>query len=330
MCKIRPFVDLHARTLTVSAPAMPDLVLPLHWETPDVGGDTTRDDSVGTGRRGSWGRGPAPPRSRNGAGGSGAGGDGGGDGGGGGGFSSGGDSSSTIVRVCGNRRAGVTCSASVSAWFTRFLGVPCSLVRAATVTFDPPTGGGGSGGVTPSALGSPSSDNTNGSAVASPELATPAPAPALAPARAAAAAAVAAAVAAGGVANRAFANEAQYLLISRASVGIVNKMICESSLTGGHAAAGTGTEDGFRRSAPKQVRTYAIAASRLKILKGQDGRAGGRLGSPSANRLGALQAEALRSVGGAGSGGKALLTFTRHYGRCYRGKIARTQTIAPS
>lgn len=213
MCKIRPFVDLQSRTLIVSAPGMPNLVLPLGWGiykenngSPRSFGDRARDGGTCGGNT---------------------------------------DDAPMIVRVCGNRRAGVTCAASASAWFTRFLGVPCSLVRAAAVSTSPvPTldGENGSaenqgsrilngrnvglsGGVSTrdkDRVGAPSSHDSG-------------------------------AVQPTAAAERAFANEAQYLLISRASVDKVNDVIRESFLADGRLVGeGSGVEG--KRKRPEKVR----------------------------------------------------------------------------
>lgn len=271
MCKIRPFVDLDARTLAVSAPGMPDLVLPLDWGrsnsrakplcdavSADNGGRRRGDGAVASRRHG-YGRG------------------------GGGGednLDAGGEFAATIVRVCGNRRSGVTCATSASAWFSRFLGVPCLLVRAATVVAaaDPGwadssslgsaaekgdgnntsgrSGGGGGGSDTGrSVIGGARevlSSTSNASAVgvravsSSPE------------ASAAASDGKTAAAVAEGVASRAFANEAQYLLISRASVAKANEMIRESVLgeEGGRFVRGDEADGGGGRrgsTAPEEV-----------------------------------------------------------------------------
>lgn len=124
MCRINPFVDLAAGTLTVSAPGMPDLILPLDYRGRMPGFASPRGDQEDTCSVASR---PSASVSSVGNGdhvGVGGGGSSGGSGGGGGG------DTPMIVRVCGNRREGVTCAASASAWFTRFLGMPCSLVRA--------------------------------------------------------------------------------------------------------------------------------------------------------------------------------------------------------
>ncbi|CBJ33682.1 conserved unknown protein [Ectocarpus siliculosus] len=197
MCQIRPFVDLASGTLTVTAPRMPDLVLPLGYS--GGGGDGAGDARCWRG-------------------------EGGGD---------------TVVRVCGNRRAGVTCAASASAWFTRFLGVPCSLVRAAAVDSSAAAegtaagrggGGGGGGGdwsshnmadIPPLHM---KEDNDGGRAVKTVMPWFPTAMGLLGAWRSSSSPAPAAEGGVGGEAedaaasNRAFANEAQFLLISRASV----------------------------------------------------------------------------------------------------------------
>lgn len=115
MCHIRPFVDLTAAVLIVSAPGMPDLILPL-----DYGGRIPVPDDTNGEKGETCGSRPSPYVNVVGDGVSVSGGDG----------SSGDPDTPMIVRVCGNRREGMTCTGSASAWFTRFLGVPCSLVRA--------------------------------------------------------------------------------------------------------------------------------------------------------------------------------------------------------
>lgn len=213
MCKIRPFVDLQSRTLTVSAPGMPNIVLPLGWGiykenngSPRSFGDRARDCGVRGGNT---------------------------------------NDASMIVRVCGNRRMGVTCTASASAWFTRFLGVPCSLVRAAAVsTSSVPALDGGNApaesrgsripnGRTVGLNGGVCTRDKNGAgAPASHESGAVQPTVS---------------------AERAFANEAQYLLISRASVDKVNDVIRESFFADGrNVGEGSGGEG--KRKGPEKVR----------------------------------------------------------------------------
>lgn len=268
MCKIHPLVDLYSRTLTVSAPGMPNLVLPLDWgkhkqksedsakqcpmspSPPLMCRDQREKQSMSMWP---WSRvrsraavdndsdcrGPevkvvkSPTRSfptsyfgtsdgRNGN--SGGGGDE--------------EGEVAIVRVCGNRRVGVTCEASASAWFTRFLGVPCSLVRAAAVstTTDIETAtenvnvnvgatvAGEASSGQPSARGKspmlmPGSIDTEAKArrkKQGDEVAA---------------------------AERAFANEAPYLLISQASVAKVNSTIQESYCSERVSAEGASEEE---------------------------------------------------------------------------------------
>lgn len=260
MCKIRPFVDFHSGTLTVSAPGMPDLVLPLEWGMAGKGGNGDGTDGAVVS---SW-KPPTPAKSRgqpkratstwsvnnsaaaaaannddddndskndndkivgesqvnisksswvsqllspscdafvsqNRGSGSGSGGEGAGH--------------IAVVRVCGNRRTGLSCATSASAWFTRFLGMPCSLVRAAAVTFATDN----------------SSSGRNPNAFAAGR--GPARGILIAPETTAAAAAEAATAEheeGKAAAGRAFANEAPYLLVSQASVAKVNKVIRES------------------------------------------------------------------------------------------------------
>ncbi|CAM9638105.1 unnamed protein product [Scytosiphon promiscuus] len=211
MCQIRPFVNLLAGTLTVSAPGMPDLFRRFrsHISNGGVDGVSSRGTGIITSEVCT--------------------------GGGGGDADSGNGESGNVpmvVRVCGNRRAGVTCAASASAWFTRFLGVPCSLVRAAAraprtavaSASEEPSGGGSSPSVGGDAGGSAAADTSSLSderiaangGVHNPEV---------------------------GTSSRAFANEAQFLLISRASVNKVNDVIRRESgigLGGGNRGAGDG------------------------------------------------------------------------------------------
>lgn len=260
MCKIRPFVDLEMRTLTVSAPGMPDLVLPLNWGSPPGSSSSTNSNgnsnsrkndgisgivSVGHGdggriyggRWGEWERKKttttaSPPTQP-----------------------------PMVVRVCGNQRAGVPCAASASAWFTRFLGVPCSLVRAADSINPPslssfPAGGDSNAAGAATAVAAAAAATAAAAAAAvtasAPFLPSPLqflsplsrlgggakpkskpnldtkPQPEACSAATPAAAAVTAAITAPAAADRAFANEAQYLLISRASVANVNDVIRQS------------------------------------------------------------------------------------------------------
>lgn len=207
MCKIRPFVDLRNHSLTVSAPGMPDLVLPLDGAEEGESAMDPAETTTLTTARASMSRkaaatsnsvvsGVVATRSLRYCGesvGCTSGGVGGGAGGSGRDFA--------MVRVCGNQRAGVSCGDSASSWFTRFLGMPCSLVRAASV-----------------AAGNLDASDCD----------------------AAVATASASSVVGGSVerrkrlndVDRAFANEAQYLLISTASVAKVNEAIRDGFLEG--------------------------------------------------------------------------------------------------
>ena len=257
MCRIRPFVDLAAGTLTVSAPGMPDLVLPLNY--------LGQEHESGAMREGK----PHGLRSTyiNGVGINGAGECRSVEGGGG--------DNPVTVRVCGNRRAGVTCVASASAWFTRFLGVRCSLVRAAAIAgagdwsnVGSNTGSGelladdvpavkfGAGdGDGDGAMPYPLSGGRNGvgsgrvprtlpwlrAGLGDGLKSTPCSVPATG--------AVSTAEHDGGAhaaGCRAFANEAPYLLISRASVAKANDMIRRESGTvgGGKEALNGDVESG--------------------------------------------------------------------------------------
>lgn len=204
MCKIHPSVDLEARTLTVSAPGMPDLVLPLSWgirrSTASI--DSAKSKSSRSGGMSTGGE------NFNGA------------------AADGSEGANMIVRVCGNRRTGVPCTESASAWFTRFLGVPCSLVRATSVAASP-------GAVTSN--GSKQARRSQQNTGEGQETAVAASTP-------------------GNSVDRAFANEAQYLLISQASVAKVNEMIRESYF-------GAETEGSFHdgiddEKAPQKVRSW--------------------------------------------------------------------------
>ncbi|CAN0106082.1 unnamed protein product, partial [Hapterophycus canaliculatus] len=262
MCRIRPFVDLAADTLTISAPKMPDLVLPLDYRGGEGGGggggrgasddaretdfcgfrsqNSNGDRGVGFGDR-AVGVDESAAR--------GADDDGDGEGG----------NVSMVVRVCGNRRAGVTCAASASAWFTRFLGVPCSLVRAAAAAADDAAadsgadagadGGAGNGHRAATDILSPDERTAAtdiggvggggvGGAITSMMPWFQAAAGLLGRGRAPsapttpgipAATAVTAGQTKAGTSSRAFANEAEFLLISRASVDKVNDVIRRES-----------------------------------------------------------------------------------------------------
>ncbi|CAM9926275.1 unnamed protein product, partial [Ectocarpus fasciculatus] len=189
----------------------------------------------------------------------------------------GGGGGHTVVRVCGNRRAGVTCAASASAWFTRFLGVPCSLVRAADV--------GGSAAAesatsatAAAASGDWSSDNIAdippphikehdaGSRTMKAVMPWFPTAVGLLGGWRASLSSSPAPAAEGGVgieaedaaaSNRAFANEAQFLLISRASVAKVNDMIRRESGScsgiDGDEGGGDGGVARRRRGGSRQV-----------------------------------------------------------------------------
>ncbi|CAN0101625.1 unnamed protein product [Ectocarpus sp. 6 AP-2014] len=289
MCQIRPFVDLASGTLTVTAPRMPDLVLPLGYSGGQggVGGGGGRDgasDGV-TGTEPCSLRSPSSSSSSSSSSSPGcvgvvdcrSGGNGGGNGGSNGGGDGAGDArcrrgeggGDTVVRVCGNRRAGVTCAASASAWFTRFLGVPCSLVRAAAVDSSAAAegtaagrggggGGGGSGGggdwsshnmadIPPPHI---KEDNDGGRAVKHLVPWFPTAMGLLGAWRSSSSPAPAAEGGVGGGAedaaasNRAFANEAQFLLISRASVAKVNDVIRRESGSGSGSGIDGVEEDG--------------------------------------------------------------------------------------
>lgn len=251
MCKIRPFVNLKASTLTVSAPGMPDLVLPLSWgksdarssppaapsnsaEAPAAAGSSSDPAGIRRLHRGGtddgWGRQDV---------------------------GDGGDVPLT-VRVCGNRRAGVTCASSASAWFTRFLGVPCWLVRAAAATSVAADWSGPSAGFS-------IKDDDDNSTVNKANAVGVLP---FSNIRAAGRRVLSAATAPAAVeenADRAFANEAQYLLISRASVAKVNQMGLLDREDSG---------DGDRGSAPAKV---CIPRDDNKLMDCV-GRAGGRAG----------------------------------------------------
>lgn len=258
MCRIRPFVDFAAGTLTVSAPSMPDLVLPLDYlgqnHEPDNLSDCNTHGLRSSYTDGNGTNGTGECRSVE---------------------SSGGDSPVT-VRVCGNRRAGVTCAASASAWFTRFLGMRCSLVRAAAVAgasdwsndgsnigsskrfaddapstnFDDGDGGGSGNDTSPNP--SSSGGKEAGSGVVSgimPWLqaglgggwkSASCPVPAARPMSSTEG------DESGAAGFRAFANEAPYLLISRASVAKANDMIRRESgnVAGGKEVADGGAESG--------------------------------------------------------------------------------------
>lgn len=210
MCKIRPFVDLQSRTLTVSAPGMPNLVLPLGWGiykenngSPRSFGDRARDGGARGGNT---------------------------------------DDAPMIVRVCGNRRVGVTCTASASAWFTRFIGVPCSLVRAAAVSTSPvPALDGQNASAESRILNGRTVGLTGGVSTrdkdrvgATPSRESESVQPTVA-------------------AERAFANEAQYLLISRASVDKVNDVIRETFFADGRIV-GEGSGGEGKLKGPEKVR----------------------------------------------------------------------------
>lgn len=246
MCRIQPFVDLATGSLTVSAPGMPDLILPLDY----LGQENEPDGVRGEGKTdGDSTNGDGDSRFV--------------EGGSGGGDNSGesGDTPVT-VRVCGNRRAGVTCAASASAWFTRFLGVRCSLIRAAVVgASDWSDDGSGKpyAGDTP-AVNSGNGDDGNGSGAAPNPLSngetfvgrsavsrvmTWLPARLRGDRRSPSRPVPTAEDDGGGAAgSRAFANEAPFLLIARASVAKANDMIRRNSGTngGGEEAANGGAE----------------------------------------------------------------------------------------
>ncbi|CAM9990697.1 unnamed protein product, partial [Choristocarpus tenellus] len=124
MCKIRPHADPATQTLTISAPDMPDLTLPLHWgqesnSSKSAAPATAADIADPAGQR--WkcleSRGSSMCSNSFGEIGAGELGKGG--------------EAVTTVRVCGHHRKGIQCVPAASLWFTKFLGVPCSLVRAA-------------------------------------------------------------------------------------------------------------------------------------------------------------------------------------------------------
>lgn len=257
MCQIRPFVDLASGTLTVTAPKMPDLVLSLGYSGGEggVGGGGDRDEASDgvTGTEPCCLRSPSSSSSSPGCGrvvdcrsGGNGGGNSGGDGAGDARCWRGGGGGDTVVRVCGNRRAGVTCAASASAWFTRFLGVPCSLVRAAAVDCSPAAAGatsdtaGGGGDWSSHSIPPPQmqEDNDGGRAMKTVMPWFPAAVGLLGGWRSSSSPAPTAEGGVGGEAedaaasNRAFANEAQFLLISRASVAKVNDIIRRESASG--------------------------------------------------------------------------------------------------
>lgn len=232
MCKIRPFVDLQARTLTVSAPGMPDLVLSLDWDKSDARASSpmTSDDSAAEPTVGSsW----YSSRCKS--------------------SSSGGDGDNAvaasatpmIVRVCGNRRPGIICAASTSAWFTRFLGVPCSLVRAASAATLPST----------KWIGFPEHATAASKGQRNNYVRSTYAGDGLAPSTAdgGLTGKQASRPPLGGAADRAFANEAQYLLISLASVAKVNDMIRESFLGDGKRLVEGEAGGGTRESSPEKV-----------------------------------------------------------------------------
>eukprot|EP00752_Nemacystus_decipiens_P007564 g6757.t1 len=249
MCRIRPFVDLAAGTLAVSAPGMPDLVLPLDYLGQEDGPNNWSEGkahglrSSYTEGDGTSGAGECCPVEDN-------------NGGVGVGVGVGGDNPVT-VRVCGNRRAGVTCAASASAWFTRFLGVRCSLVRAAVVAAaasEPSAdgvpavadGNGDGSSVSPCAPSSGGKDaDLGGVSRIVPWLPAGLGAmwrPSSCPVPTTGVMSTAKDGGGGGsgsggnaVGCRAFANEAPYLLISRASVAKANDMIRREGGIGGRA-----------------------------------------------------------------------------------------------
>ncbi|CAM9804083.1 unnamed protein product, partial [Phaeothamnion confervicola] len=210
MCHIRPRVDLDAGIMTVTAPGMDDLLIPLNW-----GGEGVSDGSGG------------------------------------------GDKRACTVRVCGVRCRGVLYGASASQWFSKYLGLPCSLVRAVAAKADAaaaaPSDGAAAAAVTSTAYATAAAPVVaKAAAVEGPEL-DRAVADVAAPAYTSLfgglvgrlwgsatpgdSVADCAAVGGGATANgggggrsnketgRAFSNEAQYLLISRASVDRVNGII---------------------------------------------------------------------------------------------------------
>lgn len=237
MCKIRPFVDLCNRTLTVTAPGMPDLVLSLDWE--EGGGHGVREN----------GRDPRPKAveaeitstpapavsatqtSRRGLSSSGVDAEGSG---------SARDEDLTIVRVCGNNRVGVSCASSASTWFSKFLDMPCSLVRASSAAVDASRDpGGGETGDTQESAG---------------------PVPS------------------GGRVHRAFANEAQYLLISRASITKVNTVIREDASAERRGAHGDASHGSAVLKASNEVRSLSAIAWRWSCSLGLRATAGGSSG----------------------------------------------------
>lgn len=264
MCQIRPFVDLASGTLTVTAPGMPDLVLPLGYSGGEggVGGGGDREGTSNGVRETEPCCLRSPPSSSSSTSCGGVVDCRSGDNGGGGDSGSGagdarcwsGGRGDTVVRVCGNRRAGVTCSASASAWFTRFLGVPCSLVRAAAiggnaataVTTSATAAGGGGDWSSHNLANSPpprtKADNAGDRAMKTVMPWFPAAVGLLGGWRSSSSSSSSPAPAAeGGIgggaedaaaSNRAFANEAQFLLISRSSVAKVNDIIRRESGSG--------------------------------------------------------------------------------------------------